>query len=64
MRFLHNLAQWTQFWYAVDASSVYGHLENIDEWSSVLSSQGPDFNYFPEPSKSFLPVSEKHRSAA
>ena len=60
---LRNPAQLTQIWYA-DYASVCGHLENVYEWFSQLRSRGPDFGYFPEPSKSFLLVSDKHRSVA
>ena len=43
---LRNPAQWTQIWYADDAS-VCGYLKNIHEWFSELCSRGPDFGYFP-----------------
>ena len=44
---LCNPAQWTQIWYADDAS-VCGYLKDIHEWFSKLCSWGPDFSYFPE----------------
>ena len=60
---LHNPAQWTQIWYADDAS-VCGNMKNIHEWFSELCSQGPHFGYFPKLSKSFLLVSDRFRPDA
>ena len=63
IHFLHNLAQWTQVWYADDAS-VCGHLNDIHEWFSQLYSKGPAVDYHPEPSKSYLLVNDSHRFEA
>ena len=60
---LRNPAQWTQIWYADDAS-VCGYLKNIHEWFSELCSRGPDFGYFPELSKCFLLVNNEFRPDA
>ena len=48
---------WTQIWYGDDASAG-GSLKNIHEWFSLLCSRGPAFGYFPEPSKSYVVVSD------
>ena len=60
---LCNLVQWTRIWYADDAS-VCGHLKHIYEWFSELCSWGPDVDYFPESSISFLLISDRFRSDA
>ena len=46
-------SQWTQLWYADDAS-VGGSLSDLHEWFSLVCSHGPSFGYFPEPRKSVL----------
>ena len=63
IRSLHNPTQWTQVWYADDAS-VCGCLNDIHEWFSQLCSKGPAFGYYPEPSKSYLLVNDRHRIEA
>ena len=60
---LHNLAQWTQVWYADDAL-VCGCLNDIHEWCPQLCSKGPAFGYHPEPSKSYLFVNDRHQFEA
>jgi len=57
---LHNPTRWTQLWYADDASAG-GSLSDLREWFSLLCSRGPAFGYFPEPTKSFVVVSERFK---
>ena len=52
IHFLRDSSWWTQIWY-VDDASVCRRLESAYEWFSQLCSRGPDFGYFPEPSKVF-----------
>ena len=52
IHFLRDSSRWTQIWY-VDDASVCRRLESAYEWFSQLCSRGPDFGYFPEPSKVF-----------
>ena len=44
-----------QTWYA-DDSGALGALENLVEWLSSLTENGPKYSYYPEPSKSYLVV--------
>jgi len=60
---LHNPTCWMQLWYADDASAG-GSLLDLRDWFSLLCSRGPAFGYFPEPTKSFVVVSERFRGEA
>jgi len=63
IRSLHNPTHWTQLWYADDASAG-GSLSDLHEWLSLLCSRGPTCGYFPEPTKSFVVVSERFKGEA
>jgi len=63
IRPLHNPTRWMQLWYADDASAG-GSLSDLRDWFSLLCSCGPSFGYFPEPTKSFVVVSESFRGEA
>ena len=52
-----------QVWYADDASAV-GKLSSLCEWWNRLSTLGPSFGYFANPSKTWLITKEHHLSAA
>ena len=52
-----------QVWYADDASAV-GKLSSLREWWNRLSTLGPSFGYFANPSKTWLITKEHHLSAA
>ena len=54
---LKDLDKWIQIWYADDANNC-GKLPLLREWFDMLVTKGPDFGYFPEPSKSILVVAE------
>jgi len=49
--------------YADDASAG-GSLSDLHEWFSLLCTRGPAFGYFPEPTKSFVVVSERFTGEA
>ena len=40
-------------WYADDLGAL-GALENLVEWLSSLTENGPKYDYYPEPSKSYF----------
>ena len=63
IRSLHNPGHWTQLWYADDASAG-GTLFELRDWFNLLCSRGPAFGYYPEPTKSFIVVSERWRNEA
>ena len=63
IRSLHDPGRWTQLWYADDASAG-GALSDLRDWFNLLRSRGPAFGYFPEPTKSFVVVSEQWKSDA
>ena len=44
-----------QMWYADDASAG-GCINKLIEWYRLFITRGPDFGYFPEPSKSIVVV--------
>ena len=46
-----------QVWYADDATAC-GKLAGVRDWWESLVSSGPDFGYFPKPSKTCLIVKE------
>ena len=52
-----------QVWFADDATAG-GCLEQLHEWWVKLNNLGPPFGYFPNPSKTWLIVKEKHLSTA
>ena len=54
---------WTQNWYADDSSCV-ATLRNLKDWFSLLSERGPEFGYFPEPSKTVLVVDTSYETEA
>ena len=39
-------------------------MNDIHKWFSRLCSKGPAFGYYPEPSKSYLLVNDRHQSEA
>ena len=57
IRSFNNPTQWTQLWYADDASAG-GLLPDLHEWFSLVCSRGPAFRYFLEPRKSVLVVNQ------
>ena len=63
IQLLKNTDKWSQVSYA-DDSSVSGELSSLQEWLTMLMERGPDFGYFPEPSKSYLIVNESNRDLA
>ena len=54
---LKDLDKWIQIWYADDANNC-GKLPLLRERFDMLVTKGPDFGYFPKPSKSILVVAE------
>ena len=63
IRSLSDPGQWTQLWYADDASAG-GTLPELHNWFNQLCLHGPGFGYHLEPTKSFVVVSERWRSDA
>ena len=49
-----------QSWYADDSSCV-ANLKDLRVWFDKLCDLGPDYGYYPEPSKSFLVIDEENR---
>ena len=62
---IHQLKQETtkQVWFADDATAG-GNLTNLREWWDRLTSTGPDYGYFPNPSKTWLIVKEEYKEKA
>ena len=52
---LKDRDKYLQTWYA-DDSGALGALENLVEWLSTLTENGPKYGYYPEPSKNCLVV--------
>ena len=52
---LKDRDKYLQTWYA-DDSGALGALENLVEWLSSLTENGPKYGYYPEPSKSYFVV--------
>ena len=52
---LKDRDKYLQTWYANDSGAL-GPLENLVEWLSFLTENGPKYGYYPEPSKSYLVV--------
>ena len=52
---LKDRDKYLQTWYA-DDSGALGALENLVEWLSSLTENGPKYGYYLEPSKSYLVV--------
>ena len=46
-----------KIWYTDDAAAV-GKLAGLREWWYHLTKEGPDFGYFPNPSKTWLVTKE------
>uniref|UniRef100_A0A1X7V433 Reverse transcriptase domain-containing protein n=1 Tax=Amphimedon queenslandica TaxID=400682 RepID=A0A1X7V433_AMPQE len=55
VRRLEDISIYKQVWYADDLS-VTGDFNNIRVWFENLLRIGPEYGYFPEPSKSFFVV--------
>ena len=62
IRTLDDCSNCIQLWYA-DNSSALGNITSLMSWFERLSIVGPQFGYFPEPTKSYL-VSESPISRA
>ena len=60
---LKNPDRWSQVQYA-DDSSACGKLSSLRDWLTMLMEKGPDFGYFPKPSKSWLIVNESNTNQA
>ena len=45
-------------------SSCIATLQNLKDWFSLLSEQGPEFGYFPQPSKTVLVVDASYEAEA
>ena len=62
---IHQLKQETkkQVWFADDATAG-GNLTNLHEWWDRLTSTGPDYGYFLNPSKTWLIVKEGYEEKA
>ena len=62
IRLLRAPSKWTQNWYADDSSCVaddsscVADLLSLQTWFEELSHKGPDYGYYPEPSKTVLVV--------
>ena len=52
-----------QTWYADDAS-VGGKIDGLSAWWDKVTELGPQYDYFPNPAKSWLVVKEEHLEAA
>ena len=46
-----------QIWYADDAAAT-GKITDLRDWRDKLTKEGPDFGYFPNPSKTWLVTKE------
>ena len=46
-----------QIWYADDAAAI-GRITDLREWWDHLTTEGPGFGYFPNPSKTWLVTKE------
>ena len=57
IRSLYDPTQWTQLWYADDASAG-GTLPALYDWFSLLCDRGPTYGYYPEPTKCVIVVDE------
>ena len=62
-RSINDPEQWTQLWYADDASAS-GTLPELRNWFNQLCSYGPSFGYYPEATKSFVVINERWKSDA
>ena len=63
IRSLRDPGRWTQSWYADDASAG-GTLPKLREWFNLLCPCGPAFSYHPEPTKSFVVVTDRWKNEA
>ena len=52
-----------QIWYADDASAG-GKLDGLSAWWDKVTEFGPQYGYFPNPTKTWLVVKEEHLEAA
>ena len=57
IRSLKDPSRQTQMWYADDASAG-AKLQELRLWFEMLCRDGPDYGYFPEPTKSYIVVDE------
>ena len=60
---LKNPGRWPQVWYA-DDSSACGKLSSLRDWLTMLMEKGPDFGYFPKPSKKWLIMNASNTNQA
>ena len=51
----------TQIWYADDAAAT-GKIADLRDWWDKLTKEGPDFGYFPNPSKTWLVTKEGYHT--
>ena len=63
IRSLNDPGQWTQLWYADDAS-CNGTLPELRNWFNQLCLCGPSFGYYSEPTKGCVVVNERWKSDA
>ena len=63
IRTLEDCSNCVQLWY-VDDSSALGDIVSLMSWFERQLTVGPQFGYFPEPTKSYLVVSESSISRA
>ncbi len=52
-----------QVWYADDSAAI-GHIDNICNWWKTLVKEGPQYGYFPNPTKTWLVVKEQYLTYA
>ena len=57
IRWLDGLCK--QIWYADDSAAI-GTVEQLLAWWNRLSAEGPAFDYFPNPSKTWIMTKQSH----
>ena len=60
---LSDHTKWNQNWYA-DDSACAGSFSRLGEWFEKLLDLGPDFGYYPEPTKTILVIDSKDETEA